>query len=98
MPIALRRPASAQLKAPWLLSCLLLLGACQDRIYAPPVKGMGDAAAPGTEDGATPGGSMDAFFMVGDTRVPVTPDVGMGTGIDAPPIPTGPVCGDGKVE
>src|SRR5829696_3923563 len=77
------------------LISLALAGACQERVYSPP--GVGDGAAGNSgDDGAAP--AMDFGFTLPDGNTQTPPDVGMGNGIDVPPLPTGPVCGDGKVE
>jgi fibro-slime domain-containing protein len=76
-----------------------LAGACQERVYSPGAsKGDGAAGTGGTDDAAIPGSGMDFGFVLPDGSGQTPPDVGMGTGVDLPPLPTGPVCGDSKVE
>src|SRR5206468_2123145 len=91
----LRHAAPTTFRASLLL---LLLSACQERIYTPPPTAGGlDAAggANGTDDAAAPGSGVDFGFSVADGNGGSTSDVG--GGVDVPPVPTGPVCGDGKV-
>src|SRR5688572_27244469 len=79
------------------LVSVALAGACENRVYKPPVNTT-DAAAGGGDDAAIPGSGMDFGFTPPDTNSQTTPDVGIGTGVDLLPLPVGPVCGDGKVE
>jgi fibro-slime domain-containing protein len=72
------------------------LTACEERTFKPPVTTGDGAAGNGGSEDAGPG--MDFGFSVTDVNNQTTDLGGTGTLPDAPPIPTGPTCGDGKVE
>jgi len=74
-----------------------LLGACEERIYKPPVNNGALDAAGGTF-GADAGAGMDFGYAPPDVPGPGTTDTAPVNPPDGPPIPTGPTCGDGKVE
>lgn len=84
---------------PLCLLSLLSLVACAERPTVRPA-GPGGADAgeiPGVDSGQ--GSAADTFFSRDDVSQGGSSDLGGGGGaVDLPPIPTGPVCGDGKVE
>ena len=92
MPLA-RLSLSSPSRAAWLLASFVV-GACAERPPKPPVPN--DLMDGGSTSGDAGPPPIDFGFFIPDAPLPV--DVRVEAGPDAPPLPTGPVCGDGKVE